>query len=97
MKPTDPSFGVEPERLHGLLTTATSVDDKSQTYEPTSKKYVGRYPTVPGHWLGFYENLARAVRGTEDIAVRAEQSRDGIRTVELARLSHLRGETVLWA
>jgi len=96
LAPTDPGFGVEPASLHGLLTTASSFD-QSQEYAPGVKKYVGRYPTVPGRWLGFYENLAAAVRGRAEIAVKPEQSRDGIRLIELARLSHQKGQTVPWS
>jgi hypothetical protein len=69
-------------------------DDKCQAYDPPSKTFVGRYPTIPGRWLGFYENLAEAVRGETEIAVKPEQSRDGIRTIELARLSHEKGTTI---
>ena len=45
--------------------------------------WVGQYPTIPGRWLGFYENLRDSVRGTAELAVKPEQSRDGIRLIEL--------------
>ncbi|KAI1626689.1 oxidoreductase [Exophiala viscosa] len=95
MKPTDPKFGVEDASLNGLLTTNESFD-KTQTHDSKSKKYVGRYPTIPGRWLGFYENLAQAIRGKADVAVKPEQSRDGIKIMELARLSHEKGQTIPW-
>ncbi|KAK5326710.1 hypothetical protein LTR93_003573 [Exophiala xenobiotica] len=97
MAPTDSDFGIEPSRLHGLLATSTVFDEKSQSLEPNSNKYIGRYPTIPGQWLGFYENLAYAIRGKAEIAVKPQQSRDGIRTIELARLSHQKGQTLPWA
>jgi len=88
---------VEPDRLHGLLTTTAALDDKIQAYEPVSKKYIGRYPTIPGRWRGFYENLVDAVRRKGELAVKPEQSRDGIRVVELARDSNERGRTIPWS
>lgn len=82
--------------MYGVLTTLERFDD-TQALEPKSQKYIGHYPTVPGHWRGFYENLADAVRGKADIAVNAEDSRDGIRVMELARESHETGRTIPWS
>ncbi|EXJ72011.1 uncharacterized protein A1O5_04514 [Cladophialophora psammophila CBS 110553] len=98
MSPTDPDFGREPPHLYGLLTTKgePAFDHAHQIYEPDFNLHVGRYPTIPGHWLGFYENLRDAVRGKADIAVRPEQSRDGIRLIELVRMSSQKGEAVEW-
>lgn len=58
--------------------------------------WAGRYPTIPGRWLGFYENLRDGVRGTAELAVKPEQSRDGIRLIELVRMSSMKGESVKW-
>ncbi|KIX10507.1 uncharacterized protein Z518_01590 [Rhinocladiella mackenziei CBS 650.93] len=96
LKPTTANFGVEDSRLHGTLTTTTCFD-KTQTYEPTSEKYIGAYPTIPGRWMEFYANLADAICGRAEIAVKPEQSRDGIRVIELARLSHEQGRSVPWS
>jgi predicted dehydrogenase len=97
MSATNPSFGAEDPTLYGTLTTLTELDRRSQTFDPKSKKYIGNYPTVPGRWRGFYENLADAVRGRAEIAVKAEDSRDGLRVMELARKSHETGTTLPWS
>ncbi|OAL24368.1 hypothetical protein AYO22_05744 [Fonsecaea multimorphosa] len=99
MPVTAPDFGHEPPHLYGLLTTkGEHAFDKNehQIYEPDTNLWVGRYPTIPGHWLGFYENLRDAVRGKAKVAVRPEQSRDGIRLIELVRESSLKGQAVQW-
>ncbi|KIW47101.1 uncharacterized protein PV06_02702 [Exophiala oligosperma] len=97
LSPKDPRFGVEPTGLNGTLTTSYCFDDGSQNLDSASKKYVGRYPTLRGHWLGFYENLADAIQKETKIAVEPGQSRDGIRTIELGRMSHAQGRGVPWA
>ncbi|KAK6373825.1 hypothetical protein LTS17_007794 [Exophiala oligosperma] len=97
LSPQDPRFGVEPTGLNGTLTTSYCFDDGSQNLDSASKKYVGRYPTLRGHWLGFYENLADAIQKETKIAVEPGQSRDGIRTIELGRMSHAQGRGVPWA
>lgn len=97
MSSTDSKFGVEPERLHGLLTTYSEFDSQSQVYDPESKKFVGRFPTITGRIRGYYENVADAIRGRAELRVRPEQSRDGIRVIELARKSHETKSTILWS
>jgi predicted dehydrogenase len=88
-------FGAEDPRLYGILTTLERFDD-TQALERKSDKYIGHYPTVPGRWRGFYENLADAVRGNAELEVKAEDSRDGLRIMELARESHETGRTLPW-
>jgi len=95
MPATDPKFGVEDDMLHGLLSTTEEFDGSCQTHD-ASGKYIGRYPTIKGRYLGFYENLVDAVERRADIQVKPEQSRDGIRVIELARESQQKGCTVLW-
>jgi hypothetical protein len=97
MPVSDPQFGHEPQRLHGVLTTKSEPFDKHhQKHEPDVNMWVGHYPTLKGHWLGYYENLRDAIRGKAEIAVKPEQSRDGIRLIELVRESSLKGEIVKW-
>ena len=97
LSPTDPSFGKEQPHMYGLLTTKNEPFDRAhQTHESELNLWVGRYPTIPGRWLGFYENLRDAVRGKAEIAVKPEESRDGIRLIELVRESSLKGEIVKW-
>jgi predicted dehydrogenase len=94
--PLDSMFGVEEEGLHGLLTTYEEFDNTVQRLDPQTKMYVGRYPTITGRWLGLYENLAEAIQGKAELSVRASESRDVLRVIELARKSHDQGVTVAW-
>ncbi|RDW63688.1 hypothetical protein BP6252_11233 [Coleophoma cylindrospora] len=96
MPATDPSFGVDPPSRYGYLTTNAKVDE-CQAYDEDSQKYIGRYPSLRGRYLGYYENVVDAVRGKAEIAVKPEESRDGIRIMELARESHRKGVTVPWS
>lgn len=92
----DPKFGLEDPRLYGVLTTLDRFDE-TQALERKSQKYIGHFPTIPGRWRGFYENLADAVRGKGELAVKAKDSRDGLKIMELARESHKTGRTVPWS
>ncbi|KAL2255655.1 hypothetical protein VTK26DRAFT_2938 [Humicola hyalothermophila] len=94
---TAPEFGVEPERIWGTLTTTTEFDPQSQRYDEEIKKFVGKYPSLRGWYRGYYENVAAAVRGREEVFVKPETARDGLRIIELARESHEKGCTVRWS
>lgn len=83
--------------MQGILTTYKEFDAKYQTLDPETKKYTGKYPTVRGRWMGLYENVADAINGKAQLEVKATQSRDGIRVLELARKSHNEGVTVPWS
>lgn len=83
--------------MRGILTTYKEFDPTIQKYDPETKKYTGRYPSVTGHWMGLYESLADAINGKAELAVKASQSRDVIRIIELARESHNKKVTVLWS
>lgn len=96
MSATAPQFGVEPDSLHGLLTTYDEFDSKSQKFDAQRKKYIGRYPTITGRICSYYDDVVSAIRGEAPLQVLPEQSRDGIRCMELARESHKLGATVLW-
>jgi predicted dehydrogenase len=96
LKPLDPGFGAEPPALDGILTTVKEFDPKVQAYDEATKKYSGKYPTASGRWMGLYENLADAINGKAELQVKAVQSRDVLRIIELARESHNTGRTVEW-
>ncbi|KAL2021629.1 hypothetical protein VTK56DRAFT_6982 [Thermocarpiscus australiensis] len=91
---TSPDVGVEPERIWGTLTTTTEFDPKAQKFDQESQKYIGKYPSLPGWYRGYYENVAAAIQGREEILVKPETARDGLRIIELARESHEKGCTV---
>ena len=97
LNPTDTGFGVESESVHGILNTIDQFDEKFQMFHEPSKKYTGKVPTVPGRWAAIYENLFHAINGDEELEVKATQSRDAIRVIELARESHEKGSTVPWS
>jgi predicted dehydrogenase len=92
-----PDTGVEDERIWGTLTTTTEFDAKSQRFDEESNKYIGKYPSLPGWYRGYYENVAAAICGKEEVFVKPETSRDGLRIIELARESHEKGCTVAWS
>jgi predicted dehydrogenase len=96
IKVDDPDFGAEPKELEGVLTTYEEFDTAVQTFDEKTKKYTGRYPSVRGRWIGLYENVANAINGKEELHVKASQSRDVLRLIELARESAERGATVAW-
>lgn len=81
----------------GILTTYKEFDAKVQKLDPETKKYTGRYPTITGRWVGVYENVADAINGKAELAVKASQSRDVIRLLELARESNEKGVTIAWS
>ncbi|KAK3393525.1 hypothetical protein B0H63DRAFT_458412 [Podospora didyma] len=94
---TDPDFGVEDEQIWGTLTTTTEFDPNSQSFDQASKKYIGKYPSLPGWYRGYYENVAASIRGKADVYVKPKTARDGLRVIELARESHEKGCTVAWS
>jgi predicted dehydrogenase len=95
-KPLDPTFGAEPEELRGTLTTYEMVDSSIQTFDEKSQRYVGKYPSIRGRWMGVYENIADAINGKAELDFKASKSRDVLRIIELARESHEKGAAVPW-
>ncbi len=47
----------------------------------------GKYPTLPGNYLAFYDNLHKAIRERVPLSVSPEEARDVIRIIEAAYLS----------
>lgn len=97
MAATDPGYGLEDERIWGTLTTTTEFDPDSQTLDSSTNLYVGKYPSLPGWYRGYYENVVQAIRGNGRATVDPQTARDGIRIMELARESHERQATVMWS
>ncbi|RSL90278.1 hypothetical protein CEP52_014626 [Fusarium oligoseptatum] len=87
----DDKFGVEDESLWGTLTTTEEFDALCQRFDKDAQLYIGQYPTLRGWYRGYYENVAKAIRGEAEIYVKAETARDGLRVIELARESHVNG------
>lgn len=93
---SDPNFGAEDSRLWGTLTT-TKEFDKCQTLDDTSKLFVGKYPSLPGWYRGYYENVVDAIRGRAELNVKPEEALDGLKIMEMARESHEKGCTIPWS
>ncbi|KAJ5620925.1 hypothetical protein N7510_004909 [Penicillium lagena] len=90
----DPNFGVEDEHIWGTLTTTTEFDGAYQTCDEATGRWVGKCPSLPGWYRGYYDNVAAAIRGREEICVKPETARDGLKVIELARESHAKGATI---
>jgi predicted dehydrogenase len=73
--PAQPNWGAENEDAWGTLTQCDGAVERS------------RYPTLAGCYPNYYTNVARAIRGEEDLIVTAEQAREVIRLIELAKQS----------
>ncbi|KAJ6256998.1 hypothetical protein Dda_7881 [Drechslerella dactyloides] len=84
MQSTDEGFGVEDPVLHGKLVTKTQVD-QCQTFDSQTGRYVGIYPSLVGSHRKYYEDVVEAIKTGKEPPVKAQQSRDGIRVIELAR------------
>ncbi|HEY3401870.1 MAG TPA: oxidoreductase, partial [Ohtaekwangia sp.] len=48
----------------------------------------GPVETIPGNYLSFYQNVYEAIRDGKPLAVKAEESRDGIKLIEACYLSN---------
>ncbi|KAL5115792.1 hypothetical protein ACEQ8H_006287 [Pleosporales sp. CAS-2024a] len=95
-QPFDQDFAAESDALRGHLTTYEAFDKKMQTFDKESQRWVGKYPTVRGRWVQLYENVAQAINGKGELAIKASEVRDVLRIIELARESHQQGKTVAW-
>jgi scyllo-inositol 2-dehydrogenase (NADP+) len=73
--PAQPNWGTEPESAWGTLTRCEGELQRT------------KYPTLAGCYQDYYENVYRAIRGTEALAVTPQQAREVIRLIELARQS----------
>lgn len=94
LKADDPSYGVEPERTYGeLFTKAKFEDSQSQV----GGLWGGRYASAQGSYLDYYKDVVAAIKGGKEVVVKPEESRAGIRLIELARESAEKGVTVPWS
>lgn len=92
MGATESRFGAEGEDIWGELTTKEKCAEQ-QTFDQRSKKWIGRIPSLRGGYVGFYTDLVKAIKGGE-LQIKPEQSRDGVRVIELARESADKGCTL---
>jgi predicted dehydrogenase len=94
--PLDDNFAAESDELSGELTTYEEFDSKLQDFDKESQRYVGRFPTIRGQWIQLYQNVADAINGKAELAIKASEVRDVLRIIELARESHEKGATIKW-
>ena len=82
MLPNQPGWGSEPEELWGIHSSCDG--------ELSRKKY----PTLPGRYEEYYENVFQAIAGQQELAVKPEQARDVMRMIELAEQSAVEKKVV---
>ncbi|CAH0018765.1 unnamed protein product [Clonostachys rhizophaga] len=94
----DPGFGQEDPSHFGELTTTTMYDPSYQAVNNSGRqpRYIGNIFTERGNWRGYYQNIARFLRGQEELEVTADHGRDVIKLFELARESARTGTCVPW-
>lgn len=91
MTTASPGFAQEPEATYGLLTTKAKFD---ASQELDGGKWVGKFPSWKGDYLGYYEDVVKAIKGEVEVVVKPETARDGLRIIEIARESAERGCTL---
>ncbi|KAK4550793.1 hypothetical protein LTR36_000373 [Oleoguttula mirabilis] len=96
MKADDPAFGVEPDSYHGYVSSTEQLDAKLKPDDRPAGRFSGSVTSKQGSYLDYYRDLVAAIRGEKELVVKPEESRDGIRVIELARESAERGVTVPW-
>lgn len=75
--PGTPGWGTDPENLWGKINT-----------EINGLHVEGKIETIPGNYLGFYQNIYEAIRDGKPLAVTAEQALEVIQLIEAAMQSN---------
>ena len=88
---------MEPERIHGTLDTRKEFDSKLQKQSESGTVFSGKVPSKPGSYMDYYRDVVAAIRGEKAVVVKPEESRTGIRIIELAKQSAREGVTVAWS
>jgi predicted dehydrogenase len=76
-KPGSKGYGIEPAIQRGILNTATS-----------GKNFRGRYETLPGNYMAFFDNVYSSIINGDAILVKPEDALLNIKIIEAARKSH---------
>ena len=77
------NWGEEPESIWGTINT-----------EFNGVEFKGKVKSERGNYVGFYENVYKAIMGEEELAVKPEQARHTIRIIELAMQSNEEKRTI---
>ncbi|MEN8158115.1 MAG: Gfo/Idh/MocA family oxidoreductase [Bacteroidota bacterium] len=81
--PGSEGWGVESETDWGKINTGSG-----------SSRIEGPYPTIPGNYMAFYDNLYDAVIHGKPVAVHPKEAMDVIRIIEAAYESSRKGQSV---
>lgn len=84
--PSAPNWGEEPPENWGLLMTQMG-----------QLEIEGRVKTLPGCYPAFYQNVADAILGQAELAVKPEEARNTIRIIELAQQSSQEQRTIAFS
>jgi len=93
LKADNPSYGIEPEKYHGELFTKKQFDDSQRL---DGGLWSGRLASEKGSYMDYYRDVVAAIRGEKEVVVKPEESRMGIRVIELAVESMQGGASVGW-
>lgn len=81
--PLEEDWGAEPEEQWGKLNTQLG-----------GLHFEGRIATIPGSYLGFYENIYEAIREKKELLVKPEQALQTIAIIEAAMESSREGRVI---
>jgi predicted dehydrogenase len=80
------AWGEEPETLWGTLNT-----------EANGVEFRGKVKSERGNYVGYYENIYKALIGEEELTVKPEQGKNTIRIIELAMQSNEEKRTISYS
>jgi scyllo-inositol 2-dehydrogenase (NADP+) len=83
--PGGSGWGTEPRKFWGKLNT-----------EIDGLHFEGLVETIPGNYLGYYQNIYEVIREGKDLLVKPEQALDVIRLIEAIIRSNEENQTVLY-
>ncbi|MFC5653603.1 oxidoreductase [Paenibacillus solisilvae] len=83
LTPGTPGWGTEPESRWAAIETTLG-----------SLRISGRIQTIPGNYQDYFRNVAGAIFGTAELAVRPEEARMAVRLIELGLQSAREQRTV---
>lgn len=92
----DPKLGWEDEDRWGVLNTKVQVDPGQTVVKELwgGDVWTGKIKSERGSGADYYRDLALALRGRGPLVIDPQQSRDGLRVMELARESMDTGKTL---
>lgn len=96
LTPADAEYGSECPDIYGELTTTKQFhkDQKKITALGGNEVYNGRFPSMKGSYVDYYEDVVKAIKGEGPVVIRPEHARDGLRIIELGRESADLGKTL---